>query len=388
MKSADVPVQKDSSQRGLSLPMVALFIFVLFAMASLAVDLGIMYTGRTSAQHAADAAALAGAYSFVANPSAPQPDTAYKRAIAVAAQNKILATPVSITTPVNTPPCPTSNATSWVCVNTVDRRVTVNVARVGSGNNLVTYFAKAMGWNSVDVATIAAAEAGPQVTGTYCLKPMYLPINNNWNDSSCTGSIFDATGNLKPSLVGTQTTMWVKSNKSPLLVAGDDGLLTVTVNPGGSGVEGALSDCAGVVVSCNENVIVSKPGGNNGPVSQGVEDLITVGGTRSPDTWYSVGKYCDQGNCSILKDTSPSLVTVAVWNCVADKPGRGDFYIAGFAQVFVDGPVNSPSNDGTSGGIQVHLVSASSCGMAGGGGGGNTGTGPGGYPVRLVRPSD
>ena len=43
-------------ERGITLPIVAVFIVVLFGMAALAVDLGIVYTARTSAQHAADAA--------------------------------------------------------------------------------------------------------------------------------------------------------------------------------------------------------------------------------------------------------------------------------------------------------------------------------------------
>ena len=38
----------------MTLPLVALFIVVLFAFAALAIDLGILYTARTSAQHAAD----------------------------------------------------------------------------------------------------------------------------------------------------------------------------------------------------------------------------------------------------------------------------------------------------------------------------------------------
>ena len=37
-------------ERGMTLPLVALFIVVLFAFAALAIDLGILYTARTSAQ--------------------------------------------------------------------------------------------------------------------------------------------------------------------------------------------------------------------------------------------------------------------------------------------------------------------------------------------------
>src|SRR5712691_4481302 len=89
---------KDSGERerGITLPIVAVFIVVLFGMAALAVDLGIVYTARTSAQHTADAAALAGAYTFM-NPIAPQPASAQKAAIAIARQNKIMGQAVVIT---------------------------------------------------------------------------------------------------------------------------------------------------------------------------------------------------------------------------------------------------------------------------------------------------
>ncbi len=47
------------SERGVTLPLTALFLVVLFVFAALAIDLGIAFTARTSAQHVADAAALA-----------------------------------------------------------------------------------------------------------------------------------------------------------------------------------------------------------------------------------------------------------------------------------------------------------------------------------------
>ena len=56
-------------EKGMTLPLVAVFIVVLFAFAALAIDLGILYTARTSAQHAADAGALAGAAVFSNSPS-------------------------------------------------------------------------------------------------------------------------------------------------------------------------------------------------------------------------------------------------------------------------------------------------------------------------------
>ena len=44
-----------NSERGVTLPLLAVSIVVLFAMAALAIDLGIVYTARTNAQTVADA---------------------------------------------------------------------------------------------------------------------------------------------------------------------------------------------------------------------------------------------------------------------------------------------------------------------------------------------
>jgi uncharacterized membrane protein len=81
-------------ERGMTVPMLALFIVVLIFMAALAVDMGLLYTARTSAQHAADPAALAGAFTFVTNPTASSSD-ATSAALTSATENSILGTPVA-----------------------------------------------------------------------------------------------------------------------------------------------------------------------------------------------------------------------------------------------------------------------------------------------------
>src|SRR5947208_5887467 len=148
------------SERGMTIAMVALCIVVLFAMAALAVDLGILYTARTSAQHAADAAALAGAFTFT-NTIAPQPASAREAAIATAATNKILGTSVVV-------------GAGNVIVDTAARTVTVTVPRTSAGGNPVdTYFARVLGHNNSDVSAKATAEAGFQGSASRCVKPVF-----------------------------------------------------------------------------------------------------------------------------------------------------------------------------------------------------------------------
>lgn len=394
-------------QQGMTLPMTALFIVVLFAFAALAVDVGVLYTARTSAQHAADAAALAGAYTFSTTPAGNQLDIAYNAAVAAAQRNKVMGATLD---PASFDKhsadveggCPTSTDNNWVCVNVARQRVTVNVARRG-GNAPVTYFARVIGWNSADVATMATAEAAKSALGTYCLKPLFMPSSGNWNE--CSGSIFEPDPNdasvvrLKSSLVASSISLWPKGGANgyaDLLPSSNDGLLTVTENQGGYGVRTGLagmSSCADVRVSCTDNMILNKPGGNNGPVRQGVETLLEAGrGNNVYDTWYSGNssasccKYCDHGDCGVLKDTSPSLVTVAVWDCNIDlRSGRTEVPIAGFAKVFIDGPADNGPFDKNSYGIRAHLVSAASCAGAGST---TPGSGPGGVPVRLIQRAD
>src|SRR5438874_69707 len=176
-------------ERGITLPIVAVFIVVLFGMAALAVDLGIVYTARTSAQHAADAAALAGAYTFM-HPIAPQPASAQQAAIAIAQQNKIIGQAVVITA-------------SDIVVDTVNHRVRVTVPRTGS-NGIQTYFAAAIGWKSVNVNVKATAEAGSSGTAAHCLKPIFIPntiistSSPGVNPCNAGQKLFDAAGNLTP----------------------------------------------------------------------------------------------------------------------------------------------------------------------------------------------
>ena len=84
------------TQRGMTLLVVCLLLIGFLGIAALCIDLGVLYTARTSAQHAADSAALAGAFTFVNSPNAIQPAAAQEAAIAAAGTNRILGQTVSI----------------------------------------------------------------------------------------------------------------------------------------------------------------------------------------------------------------------------------------------------------------------------------------------------
>src|SRR2546425_10135461 len=82
-------------QEGFVLVVVAIVLLALVGFLALAVDVGVLYSARTSAQEGADAAALAGAGTFINDTQSPQPQTASDNALQVAINNSILGQPVA-----------------------------------------------------------------------------------------------------------------------------------------------------------------------------------------------------------------------------------------------------------------------------------------------------
>jgi len=362
----------------MTIAMVALCIVVLFAMAALAIDLGILYTARTSAQHAADAAALAGAFTFT-NSAAPQPASAREAAIATAAANKILGTSVVV-------------SADNVDVNPGARRVTVTVPRTSAGGNPVdTYFARVLGHNSSDVSAKATAEAGFQGSASRCVKPIYIP--NTLLSSQTTAKlacsnkevIFDAAGDttsFATPLIPSKKPVQIQSTSPPNAMVPSQ-FYALDFGSGGNTYQCAWGQCLNYCSGTSEIACGSKypveTGALNGPTRHGVDDLIG----KQPDKWLSSGKYDVNG---VTMTTSKSLVVAPVWdNCdpanviVSGKSGQ-EVAVIGFVELFIDGMTG---ND-----VKAHVVAPIKCPNPGGGGGAgnpNPSTGPYAIPVRLVQ---
>jgi hypothetical protein len=372
--------RRRQDQRGMTVPMVALFIVCLFAMAALALDLGVLYTARTSAQHAADAAALAGAFTFL-NPIAPQPATATGAATTIGQRNHILRQQVAI-------------SEADVNVDVPNRRVTVTVPRTGA-DGIVTYFARVMGINQADVVARATAEAARNGTGSRCLKPIYVPntvLSTKDPAEACDPAnretLFDGNGQLT---AFAQQRFGVPmpirpSNPQNALAPGQ--FYSLDFGSGANTYECAIANClnqcdvAEPIVRCGQAYPL-KTGNMVGPTRQGIDTLIG----DPPDEWVNVGEYRD-GDTGLVKDTSNSVVVTPVWdNCTQTvSPGYAgqQVRVIGFLNMFVDGMVGQN--------VQARMVTATPCATSGGGAGegsegGPTGanTGPWGVPVRLVQ---
>ena len=361
--------------------MVALCIVVLFAMAALAIDLGILYTARTSAQHAADAAALAGAFTFT-NSVAPQPASAREAAIATAAANKILGTAVAV-------------GAGNVVVDTANRRVTVTVPRTSAGGNPInTYFARVLGHNSSDVSAKATAEAGTQGSASRCMKPIFIPntilssktpdITKPNNACSSGEVIFNSSGNITSYAAARLGTSMSVRPTNPASALKPSQFFSLDFGSGASTYRCAwgqcLNYCSGASsIKCGDKYPV-ETGNMVGPTNQGVRDLI---GSPS-DQWVGIGQYNVGG---VTMTTSKSLVVAPIWNnCDPNNQiGSGNsgqkVEVVGFAELFVDGMQGSN--------VTAHFVAPIACPNNGGGGGGagnpNPSTGPYTIPVRLVQ---
>ena len=354
--------------RGVTIVLVCLLILALFVMAALAVDAGLLYTARTAAQSAADAAALAGAFSFL-NPVAEQPATAIQDAVATAAKNSILGQSVVIDS-------------SDVIVDLVNRRVTVTVPRTGA-NGIPVAFARVMGMTHVDVLAKATAEAGQAGAGARCVRPIFIP-NTLLSAESVSAACSDGQTIVDPTthqitpyatgLLGTQTAI---RPTSPSGVLVPSQFYSVDFGSGANTYECTLSSCLNdcnvtpASLGCSDSVPV-EVGNMVGPTDQGITDLIG----NPADVWVGIGEYMDSsGN---INDTSRSLSVVPIWDDCTQTITSGTngqtVTVVGFAEVFIDGVQNNA--------VQAHLVNVIGCDASGTPG---SATGPYALPVRLVQ---
>jgi Flp pilus assembly protein TadG len=352
-------------QRGYVMVTLAGLLFVLLGFSALVVDLGILYSARTSAQRAADAAALAGAFTFVVDPTSPQPATATQHAQQAAVNNKILGVPIQ-------------PGDVTISVDTTNRRVTATVAR-----NEGTFFGGVLGITNSSVQTTAYAEASPNATSSYCVKPWFIPNTITGAMDPCTSC---AAGQVLIS--NGQMTAWAKSQlgaqfsikpQSPSGALAPSQFFAINF-PGSSGANdyrNEIGTCYATALPCAASYGV-KTGDMVGPTKQGVNDLV---GNPPSDTYIAVGQY--RHSDGTISDTSNALIVAPIWD-TCNFPGfcPGNTFpsgstvnvtIVGYAMLFLSGVQGNN--------VVAHLINVSSCGA-----GAPTGeTGPYAIPIRLVR---
>jgi Flp pilus assembly protein TadG len=398
---------KGKNEDGYTLLIITGVLVVFLGFTALSVDVGVLSSARASAQRAADAAALAGAFVFITrsdlteSTTPRQSDVIKENAIKTAANNKMLGAPVTI-------------ATTDVIVDTANRRVTVNV-----NQNQPTLFARILGENSANIHATAIAEAASSGTGDRCPKPWFIPNTvlsprngNNALCDACSASPQETIIDMNPSSVDYRKPSqyyrnWVAANASRqftikpqnpqgAIAPGQFFAIRLGDSSGGSDYETNIATCPAVPIYCASSY-PSEPGNMVGPTHQGTCRLICYNPADNgnpcnqcvSDTYEGIGRYRRPGSPNSdggLGTTSRSLVISPIIDvcgfCPNNFPNGTDsaqYTVIGFATVFIEG---FQGND-----LQARLISVTDCSVAAGGGGSINPleTGPYGQPLRLVR---
>jgi Putative Flp pilus-assembly TadE/G-like len=433
------------AQKGATLLMVAISLVVLLGICAVAIDLVSLYVGRSEAQRAADAAALAGATVFVTSgctsgplgcvAGGPQEAPARQKAIDVGSRNPVGGQAPTIL----------STDVTFAYPTPQDPNIIVRVARDAShGGPMPTFFMKIFGVTSANISAAATAEAfnpsGSNIpVGTKCLKPWLMP-NCDWT-RMVPSSNPNYNPNCQDATTGLYATKFVKNNSivnpgpiptgvigqlmtikpgSPSQASAPSKFYPVFLPPGsvaslcpscstggaGGGVpSGALyrqniECCNQNTITCGQQTIQPITGNMVGPTAQGVDCLIHESNGTGQDTisfsgtssTFTAGANNPMVTAGIIAAgstpiyPSDSAVTVPIYDGQVLCPGLGgcgavSVNVIGFMQIFVKEETNP---QGT---VNVYVMNVAACGTSSGGGSTPPIITGGGspIPVRLIR---
>jgi len=370
-----------AEKKGFVIITVALLLVILLAFSSLAIDVGMFYAARPAAQHSADSAALAGAYTFVFAGMAPQPSTAQSHALNAALNSKIMASSIlagDVTIQVDVP----------------NQRVTVDIAHTERA-----YLFSVLGISSGSIRVQAVAEAALNAVGTGCAKPWFIPNTMLSSAGLCgTGSacatnqvmILPNGGGVNHAFVDQYLGQpWTikPGNPQASLAPGQFYAIRLGDSTGGSDYRTNIATCASQIVTC-QNTYGVEPGNMIGPTMQGVLDLIG----NPPDTWNGFVNGVptfNPGSGGPATVSSRSVVVAPIWDICsmgAYCDSHGNFRlpdtgatlqipVVGFALMFIQGV---QGND-----VVALLLDIFDCGSLPPAN--DQVTGPFSVPVRLVR---
>jgi hypothetical protein len=379
----------EPEEGGFVLVVVALVLVILLGFVALGVDTGILYSARASAQEAADAAALAGTFSFVTTPST---DSATWIANATA-QAKAVATALPVMGN------PITDADVAVTVQKFDpgSGAQVNRVIVDVTTTRTTYFAKAIGIRNATVKVHAVAESGPHASVAPEPKPFFLPNTILSGMDACDACIAGVVGGQM--LINPTTRKMTPYGETRLGTS----LVIKPQAPGGAlqpslfflvdfdGPGGGADQIRDWIdgsetppdVACNNMVPAAK--GNKVSIKHGVDNLL-----GAPDDIYvDVGRYSIGGGA--VSDVSKALISVPVWDvcasgfCSGGIPkvdGHEQVRVIGFATMFLEGIMEIGSGPNKEEALTGRLINLSGCSTTPTGGGSSV---VGGFPLRLVR---
>jgi Flp pilus assembly protein TadG len=299
------------NERGMTFVFVGMGFMAFMAATTLAIDVGMFMTGKSQAQNAADAGALAGAIALGFNDSNDRSSTgpAVSAAISAATSNLMMgAAPSVIPSDVTFPNDPSGNPT----------RVRVQVFRTTARSNAIpTLIGPIFGVPTVDIGATATAEATPANAAT-CVKPFMIPDrwrepSGTFNPLTSTFTRYDNQGNMLPA--NTRDTYvapgqpgytgYTSADRGTQLIlrAGSGNNVEPTAYqswkmPGEIGGDFYRDNIAG----CNTSVIsfspsqptylIQEPGNMVGPTNDGIDRLIA----KDPGATWDTSCQCVRGS--------------------------------------------------------------------------------------------
>jgi hypothetical protein len=360
--------QRRQRQGGNTLVMVAASMTVILGLAALGVDLISFYAARSEAQRSADGAALAGA-TFWSRSGCTSSGSgcsglqtgAMNEAIDVGNQNLIAGVSPNIQSgDILFPLSPASNP-----------RISVTVQRTAArGNALPTFFAKILGFSSVDVSATATAEAynpsatGPTgpIVGNLCVKPWLIP------DPTITN----------PNALGTQLTIDPTGGNGQYPVILPSGTVsaecpTCSSSNNSRPYRQSIECCNTQRITCGQVPVTLQVASDNvrQDTRQGVMCLIHQANGQQPDSVSGTSPFTITGGSGNpnpalrgqIITASDSLVTVPIYNGTSSSScsGENDCWvtatISGFMQLFI----GNADEDGSHVSVQTTIMNISSC---------------------------
>jgi hypothetical protein len=401
----------ECGERGATLALVAVALVALLSVAALAIDLGMLYVARNEAQRAADAAALAGAYTFITSgctstggcvSGGPQETTARLQAQSVGDTNTIIGRKADIR----------NSDVSFSYPSAMEPQITVVVERTAArGNAVPTIFARMFGVSEADVSVKATAEAynpsgsgsGSPAVADDCVAPFLVPncdpkhnaVLNTACASGVPGGYFINPDNgqianpqLYPNGAIGETWQLHYGNTGPSNGAAPSQWYLVAYgdSQSGSDLRDYISQCTPMTISCGQT-LETYNGKSTGPVDQGVEYRIHASGlgmNQGQDTIdtsvgppFAITAGLNNPNQLLVGKTyygpSDSVVTVPVYDGHALSAGGSTVTVVGFMQLFLQ----DANHTGTDDYVDAVVLNVSGCGSGGGSGSGGEGSGAG-----------
>ena len=386
------------NRRGATLALVAVSIFALIGIGSLAIDMGFLIKTRAEAQRAADAGALGGASAFLEDVGVAAVPKALERAVEYAGRNHMQG--VNVDTLGGGGISGFWDDRNEVRVQVIPDSEKVRVWVHREGLNL--FLARILGFITWDVGAMAAAEASPAGVAETCVKPFLFP--DYWGE--LTGEDKDGDrvwdippeGNFKCSDAGVECWGYTQGDDSyaqyqdpdiadsnawtglgsnyrngatnpdgtryhrdygrPVMLYPDgpkqapipSNFWLWRLNcPGGDCLREALASCSQLDAGVGEMIAAEQPGLVNGPMAQGLDDWMSqdesarwVEGLADANGYVHGNVVSDIPGKSGL--ANPRVFVAAMMRPEYMQPGYDEVPILDLAKFFLEDGPRSPSD--------------------------------------------